>query len=120
MAHRVDDHALNQQIRVVVQLDGRIAPVAGPQQLVVQVQHLAGQLAVDGGDHYIAVLGLQGAVDDQQVAVEDTEAGHGIPLGAGEEGGRRVFHQVVVDIQRRFHKVVRRAGEAGACGAGEW
>jgi len=65
------------------------------------------------------VLGLQGAVDNQQVAAENAEAGHGIPLGTGEEGGRRMFHQVVVNIQRGFHKVVRRAGKAGAHCRGE-
>ena len=79
-------------------------------------------LAVDHGDDHMAMGRRNGAVDEHQVAAIDAELVHGIPGDAHQEGGLRMRHEDVVQIQPRDAGVAGRRtkadGHAGTGGAG--
>jgi hypothetical protein len=58
-------------------------------------------------DDDIAVLGRQGAIDDQQVAVEDAGVDHGIAAGADKERGGRMVNEMLVKVQMVFDVIIR-------------
>ncbi len=77
---RVDDkghHAEDLQLRFVVEHDRRVGGVHRQQPHIgVTLQFFDGEFAVHRGDHDIAVLRRQGAVDNQQIAIPDIAVDH--------------------------------------------
>ena len=68
-------------------------------QDAVLAQALDAELAVDGDDHDVAGLRVQGPVHDQQVAVKDAGVAHGLAPGPDEERGRGTPGQVAVQVE---------------------
>lgn len=86
VAHYAEDHGFD----VVTERNGRKGRIGRQKHRPgQQLQALAGELAVDGGDDDVAVLRPVETLHDQQVAVEDTGVLHRLPLGAHQVGIRR-------------------------------
>ena len=62
----------------------------------------------------VVVLGLQRAIDDEQVPVEDAGLFHRAAGAAHHVGGRGVLHEQVVEVEGLLGEVGRRRGKACA------
>ena len=83
------------------------APSLDPQPLDVE-------LAVQPGDHDIAVAGGFRAVHDQDVAVADVRLAHALARHAHHEGGGRIMNEQFVEIEDAFEMIVGGRREARA------
>ena len=54
---------------------------------LVHLELFQGEVAIDIGHHVIAVVGLQGFIDDNQIAVANADIYQGIARDARQEGG---------------------------------
>lgn len=78
----------------------------------VLLQLLDGELAIQAGQHNGALARSDSPVDDQQVTIIDAFSYHAVPTGPHIEGGRRVLHADLVEVDGLLDVVLRRAGEA--------
>ena len=69
---------------------------------IPQAQRLHGKVAVHAGDDHIAIGGAEGAVHDEEVAVADARANHGIALNTHEVRGGGPLHQQLVEVEWRL------------------
>lgn len=74
---------------------------------------LDGEATVDDGDDDAAVSRLVSVIDDEQVAVMDTEPCHRVSLDPDEEGGFVMLDQVLVKAEARFEVVGGRQWKPG-------
>lgn len=111
VAHDAPNHevvATPDTNRLVVQI-GRQKPGAIP----LQLHPLDRELSVHIADGDAVVIGFDGFVDDEQVAVVDAVARHAVARHAHEERRGGVVHQLAVQVERRIEKIVLRRREAG-------
>lgn len=73
---------------------------------------LDGEAAIDDSDDDLPVLRVERPIHDEQVAIMDAEAGHGVALHPDEEGGFPVLDQVLVEAQAVLEVVGGRRREA--------
>jgi hypothetical protein len=83
-----------------------------PELAVLAVQVFDRELGVDHRAHDAAVMGLQGPVDHQQVAVIDTSPQHRQATRTDEEGRLRMPDQERGQVHRLAVEFQRRRGEA--------
>ncbi len=79
---------------------------------------LDGVLAVDEADGLAAVVGVDAAVHDDDVALVHVGVHHRDAVDAEEEGRSAMLHQKLYEVQLFPHFLCRR-GETGLDGAGE-
>ena len=73
-----------------------------------------GQFAVDNRDDDVSVLRFERAVNDEDVAGMNPRADHRIARDAHEEGGRRMFDEVAIEIESSLYVVL--CGRRETCG----
>ena len=80
---------------------------------------LDGELAVDGGHHNVAGLGLEGAVNGHEGAVGNVRGGtvHAVAADPGQVGAVGVGEQNLVEVDFGPHVVLGRAGETSGNGS---
>ena len=78
---RARDHAANAQALPVLERDVGVGGIGGLEfdLSVAFVEVLHGELAVDLGHHHVFVHWREGAVDHQDVAIENARLCHGVP-----------------------------------------
>ena len=107
----VGEHAPDDEVVLLGDADRLVLFVGGdePEALpgLVYLDPLEGELAVDEGDDDIAVGRLDALVDDEQVAVVDAAVAHGVADGPGVEGGGRMAHQFLIEVDAVRHVVLR-------------
>lgn len=82
--------------------------------LADHVQGFDGEVPVQHRDHHAAVLGGQGAVHQDFIAVIDPDAFHGVPGDAEEVGGGDIADQHLVEVDPPVvEAVLGRGGESG-------
>jgi len=111
--HDADDDAEHALFHLAGELDGRIGGVGGlePDAATVAAVGLHGELAVHAGDDHRAVLRLERAVHDQEVAVLHAGAGHRVALRADEVGRGGTRDQQLVEVERPLDVLLGGRGE---------
>jgi hypothetical protein len=61
----------------------------------------------------MAVLGIDGAVDHDEITRMDSGPDHGVALHTQEVSGLLALHQELIEVQAVLDVVVRRRGKAG-------
>ena len=79
-----------------------------------QLQLLDRELATQAGDDGVAMLGGDGAVNDEQISVVDPSVDHAVALGPDIVGGRRPGNAQLVQIEGLLDIVLCRAREAAS------
>ena len=77
------------------------------------VEDLHQRLVVERGDDDFALLRFPPAIDDEYVPVENTDVNHAVAVCARQVGVRRADVHQLIERERAFHVILRRAGEAG-------
>lgn len=85
--------------------------LAGVDELAAHV------LALGLGDNDVAMLGADGLVHDEQIAVSDAQLTHGVAACAPVEGGLGVADELFSDVDALGAQILSRGGEARAHGA---
>jgi hypothetical protein len=80
---------------------------------ITLVELFNGNLPIDHGHNDASILGLESAVDDQQIPIEYSEEDHRMPTNDKEEGGRWVCDQLRRQVYAFRTQVFRRRGETG-------
>src|ERR1700761_7255551 len=60
-------------------------------------------LSIEAGYYDLAADRFQRSVDDDDIAVEDADAGHRFSADAHKESGRLIMDQLFVEIDASFH-----------------
>lgn len=115
--HDAPDHAVKalgdlQRLIVRVLRDQPDAAFSKPQAFYRE-------LAVDCGNDNSAILGFEGTIHDEKVAVMDAGSPHRMTGNSGEKGRRGMFDQMRIEIQPLVDVIVRRGGEARGNPAGK-
>ena len=120
-ADAADDHAPDQQL-VALQ------NVARRKRWILRLQHdlraILNQafdegVAIDRGDHNIAVARRHGPVDHHHVAIKNTDAHHALAIGPHQKGVWRVDIQQLIQGKLLFQMILRRARKAGRNAGGK-
>jgi hypothetical protein len=62
-------------------------------------QPFYGELAIKRSNDHLAVSGINGTVNDQQVTIVDASTDHRFTVGAQKKRGRLVTHKVLVQVK---------------------
>ena len=119
---RARDHAPDHAVPVRAQGDGwvmRVLRDQGPLVRVFFVEPFDREFAADHGDDDATRFRFQAAVDHQEVAREDTGAGHRVALDPDDEGRGGAADQVIVEIERALDEVLGGRWEAGGHRGGD-
>lgn len=106
-AHAEGHHAPDREVVTLHDVAWRIAWVLGAQQYLPgnPLQALAQRFAVDGGNHDMAMARLDRAVDQHQVAIEDTGALHAVAVYSDQIDMRCAQVEQLVQRNRLLHVV---------------
>ena len=90
-----------------------------PEDAVALFEALDGELTIDSGHDDVAGLGLKGAVDGHQGAVDDVRRGtvHAVTTDPGQAGAIGVGQQNLIEVDFGPNVVLGRAGKAGENGS---
>lgn len=94
--------------------DGLVGGVVGQQVEAAgggAAETLDGEFAVENGDNDLVVVGVEGAVYEEEVAGVDASTGHGGACDAQEEAGGGVLDEMLVEIEVGVDPVVGRRGK---------
>ena len=85
------------------------------------LEPLDGEVALRNGNDDIVGFGCYAAINDQQIAIEDTYAAHRFSRRMYEERSRRPAHQMLVEVELALDVVIRRAWKPSRhLGAEQW
>lgn len=70
------------------------------------------QFAFQRRYHNSVMGGFQGAVNHQQITIMDAGTEHGVPTRAQEEGGRRITHGNLMQVDLLVNVILCRRGPA--------
>ena len=76
-------------------------------------QTFDGELSVDRGDNYPAILGFEGTVHDHLVPIEDPGAGHAVSGDPQDECRIPMSDEVLVEVELPVLIPLRRRGPPG-------
>ena len=99
--NHISDHAPNREFGAgQVDVDGGQAGGLGDQPDLIECPLEAADqhFTVQGGDDHLAIGGLYRAVDDDDIAMEDARADHGVAVHPHEECGGLIPYQLLVQI----------------------
>lgn len=71
-------------------------------------QFLDGAFPINDGNHNTSMLGFEGAVDDQDVPIEDAKFNHGVATRHGQKGGCRMRDELGCQVNPFGPQVFRR------------
>lgn len=63
------------------------------------MENLGGEGSLDDGDDHVAMTRASAAIDEEEITREHPNAGEGFPGGADHEGGRRVPHEALGQVE---------------------
>lgn len=106
-------HAPDEEVVLFGDFDGLEFGVGRlePEVPFVQEYPFQRKLPVDEAHSNIAVFGLQRLVDDHNVPVADASAFHAVADNASIESGCGVLDDIMIEVQCRFHEILRRRRE---------
>jgi len=108
------DHTPDDELLAFLEGDVRKGRIAGFEfdLAVALVELFDGDLPIDHGHDDAAILGLQGAIDDQQVPIEDPEENHRVPTDDEQESSRWVGDELRRQIYPLLPQIFRRRWKA--------
>lgn len=110
------DHAPNFHRLAVLGHDVRVVGVGSFQAHAAarqDLQGLAGEFAIDHGDHGVTAFRLDGFVHQHDRAVQDARIAHGLTADAQHERGLRVLDELVHQVDALDLVVFGRGRETG-------
>ena len=81
--------------------------------LKILQQSLDGKFPIYNSNDDLAIYGVQGSVNDQNVIMVDPGPGHRITIDPDEEGGGRILDQEFIEIQTLFNVIFGGRRESG-------
>ena len=106
MDHKGDDAPHGEFLRLADFNGGELGILCFKKDTLAFIpQPLDGEIAVQHRDDDLAIPRRDGAIHHQDVAALDAGVPHGIALHADKECGRRVAHEVLIQVQRVLHVI---------------